>query len=109
MGANIDERTDETVVHHRRHGDQHLAVEIASAADSSRCAARRLHIGKVSPSIRNCKRTAVQKVHGQNVTRALFDVVYSTRDITLEAPGKRGRELVQPTLRVVTIMSVARV
>ena len=67
--ANVNERTGKALVHHRRHGDQHLAVEITSAAALGRCAARGLHNGKVSPSIRNCKRTAGQKVHCHNVSR----------------------------------------
>ena len=50
MGADVDERAGETFVHHRRHGDQHLAVEITPAPTSilSRCAARQFHSRKVA-------------------------------------------------------------
>jgi hypothetical protein len=43
MRADVNERAGKALVHHRRHGDQHLAVEIASAPALGRCAARRFH------------------------------------------------------------------
>src|SRR5581483_3408202 len=65
MRADIDERTRETLVQHGRHGDQHLAVQIAPDPTLPRCAARHFHGGKVSLSIRFWKRTAAPKVQAR--------------------------------------------
>ena len=63
MRADINQRAREAFVAHRRHGDEHLAVEIAPTPAFARCAARQFHNGKVSSSIRICKRTNRLKVH----------------------------------------------
>ena len=61
--ANINHRTRKPIVKHCRHGNQHLAVEKASAPAALRFGARHFHTGKVSPSVRICKRASQRKVH----------------------------------------------
>jgi len=49
--ANIDQRSGKPFIKHRRHGDQHLAVQISAPPTLTRCAAWQLHGVKVSRSI----------------------------------------------------------
>src|SRR5579862_899719 len=62
MRAHIDDRTGKTVVHHRRHGDQHLAVEKASALTPSRCTTWHFHSLKVAHQSVFARRTGRPKV-----------------------------------------------
>src|ERR1700685_85684 len=62
MRADIDQRAREALIQHRRHGDQHLAVQITAPALCRRTTWQ-FHARKVSRSFANCKRTARSKFH----------------------------------------------